>query len=101
METLNAIPTLREKQEATNSFQHYFNRTKESYKISSWTKYNFGLSHDGITLWNESSNSICFDELLLIKNFCDDNDYSFSCFTRKTENKSGYGGVSIEINLCR
>jgi hypothetical protein len=101
MQNLNTIPTLREKQEATNSFQHYFNMTKESYKIPSYIKYNFALSHDGIILWNKSSNSIGFNELLLITNFCDNSNYSFSCSTRNTENKSCYGGISIEINICR
>lgn len=101
METLNGTPTLTEKQEVTNFFKHYFNRTKESYKLANWTSYKFGLSHDGITLWNESSNSIGFEELLLIKDFCDNSGYSFSCFTRKTTNVSGYGGVCVEINICR
>ena len=78
MKMLNETPTLTEKQQAIISFKHYFNKTKESYKLANWVNYKFGMSHDGITLWNEGSNSIAFEELLLIKDFCDNNSYSFS-----------------------
>lgn len=94
------IPNEMDKQEAVNGFKNYFNRVKESYKLSGSTTYQYGYSHDGITLWNDKSSAIGHDEIMLIKAFCDDYGYTLSCFTRKIYNPSGYGGVGIEINLC-
>ena len=100
MKNTDFIPTVALKQMQLDCFVWFFGENRNTFGVSTWTKYAFGLSHDGFTIWNESSNSIGNDELRLISQFCDARLFSFSCVTRKTDNPSGYGGVMIEINIC-
>ena len=100
MTTTNQTPTLTEKQSATLSFQTLVELFQRDLKIPSWISYKFGISHDGIIIWNEHSNSFGFDEIALINEFCNTNAYSFSFFGRKTTSPSMYGSVACEINIC-
>ncbi len=100
-ETDNALPSLKDKFQTISAFTRYFDSRKSIYNLPSWTKYIYNTSHDGITFHNEHSNNFSHDELNIINNFCELKNYSFSAITRKTTDPSGYGGIEIEINICK
>lgn len=99
--TNTIIPTRKQKQDAEKAFAEYFEANKKRFNVASWTKYKFGYSHDGIFLYNDSSNSFSMEEINLISVYCTRNCYSFSVYARRNGHSSGYGCVAMEINIAQ